>query len=41
MYVETLAEEQKKLLEAEVPDTQKPAVSKEFAQARFGGLRRR
>jgi len=41
VYVETLAEEQKKLLGAAVPDAQKPTVSKEFAQARFGGLRRR
>lgn len=41
VYVETLAEEQKKLLSAEVLDTQKPAVSREFAEARFGGLRRR
>jgi hypothetical protein len=41
VYVETLAEEQKKLLATALPDAQKPAVSKEFAQARFGGLRRR
>jgi hypothetical protein len=40
VYVETLAEGQKKLLAAE-PDTHKPVVSKEFARARFGGLRRR
>jgi hypothetical protein len=41
VYVETLAEEQKKLLGAEAPDAKTPAVTKEFARARFGGLRRR
>jgi len=41
VYVETLAEGPKKVLAAAEPDTHKPAVSKEFAHARFGGLRRR
>jgi hypothetical protein len=46
VYVETLAEEQKKLLgaealDAEAIDAKTPTVTEEFAQARFGGLRRR
>lgn len=44
VYVETLAEEKKKALlsaPAAAPNTQTPIVSPEFAQARFGGLRRR
>jgi hypothetical protein len=41
VYVETLAEQQKQLLMAAAPDVGKPSVSREFAQARFGGLRRR
>jgi hypothetical protein len=42
VYVETLAEEQKKaFLAAAPPDSKAPAVSPEFARARFGGLRRR
>jgi len=42
VYVETLAEEEKKaFLAAAPPDSKAPAVSPEFARARFGGLRRR
>jgi len=41
VYVETLAEQQKQLLMAAAPSVGKPSVSREFAQARFGGLRRR
>jgi hypothetical protein len=41
VYVETLPEGPKTLLAAAESEAHKPAVSMEFAQARFGGLRRR